>query len=361
MEQPGRLIIPPGDPSLDSLRNDPPPQYEALITIGFAEALINNLRSQFPGVFFHHITARKVEDVPADVLSRIQVLYSDRLAPTPEQAPRLRWVQYNSAGIDFVNGSAMLNKGDLAVTSMSGAISPQSAEYILAALLNCAHHFDEMRRLQSRSEWPDKRWERYRPVELRGSTVAIVGYGSIGRELARLLQPFNCQILAVKQDVMHPEDSGYSIPGLGDPQGHLFTRLYPFQAIRSVLRESDFVVITLPLTAQTRGMFNADVLAAMKPGSFLVNMGRGGVVDETALANMLQEHRLGGAVMDVFSEEPLPATSPLWKTNRLLITPHIAGLSSHYDERALELFTVNLERFIRGERLLNLYQPSRGY
>jgi phosphoglycerate dehydrogenase-like enzyme len=332
-----------------------------LITMPFAEELIALLRERFPGVNLLVHAARRPEDVPSEVWGRIQVLYTDRVLPAPEIVPALRWLQFHSAGIDFAVASPLLGKPGLAVTTLSGAAAPQAAEFILSALLALGHHLPEAFAAQNRAEWPRERWDRYRPFELRGSTVGIIGYGSIGRELARLLQPFNVRILAVKQDAKNPVDHGYIAEGLGDPQGNYFTRLYPFQALKSMLRGCDSVVVLTPLTAQTRGLIGAAELAVMKPGALLVVAGRGGVVNEQALVEALQEKRIAAAALDVFEEEPLAATSSLWKQPNLIVTPHIGGLSAHYDRRAVELFSANLTRFLRGESLFNRYDPGRGY
>jgi len=130
--------------------------------------------------------------------------------------------------------------------------------------------------------------------------------------VARLLYPFGAKVLAVKRDVMHPEDTGYTPEGMGDPQGDFFHRLYPMEALHSVLAESDFVVMTLPLTDQTRHLLNAEAFAAMKNTAYLVNVGRGALMDENALAEAIKNKGIAGAALDVFEEEPLPEGSPLW-------------------------------------------------
>jgi phosphoglycerate dehydrogenase-like enzyme len=199
------------------------------------------------------------------------------------------------------------------------------------------------------------------PRELRGSTVGIAGYGSVGRQIARLLQPFGVSILAAKRDVMHPEDTGYTQDGLGDPGGDFFQRLYPVQAIGSMLRECDYLVVTLPHTPETHGLIGAAELAALRPGAALVDISRGGVVDQGALIQALQDRRLAGAALDVFAEEPLPANSALWKMPNVIISPHIAGNSPSYNERAVELFAENLHRFLAGLPLYNRFDAQKGY
>jgi phosphoglycerate dehydrogenase-like enzyme len=235
------------------------------------------------------------------------------------------------------------------------------AEFALAMILALGHRLPEINAQQNRSEWPRDHWERFRPQELRTSTVGIIGYGSIGREVARLVRAVGATVLAAKRDAMHPADTGYTIPGLGDPTGDLFNRLYPYQAVRSMLKECDFVVVAAPLTSETRGLIGAAELAAMKPTAFLINMARGGIVDQGALLAALQERRIAGAALDVFSEEPLPSNSPFWKLPNVIVTPHIGGMSMHYNERAIDLFKENLRRYLTGAPLLNRFDPQKGY
>jgi phosphoglycerate dehydrogenase-like enzyme len=160
---------------------------------------------------------------------------------------------------------------------------------------------------------------------------------------------------------MHPIDSGYTPEGMGDPNGDLVHRLYPAQAIKSMLKDCDFVVISIPLSEKTRGLINAEVLAACKPTAYLIDVSRGGIVEHGALIKALNDHRLAGAALDVFPEEPLPPKSPLWGMPNVIITPHIAGISAHYDERAVALFAENLSRYIADLPLYNIFNLQRGY
>lgn len=337
------------------------PFIELLITIPFHEHQVNRLRELFPRLRITLVPVRRVEEIPAVVWARTDVLYTDRVLPTPDQAPNLRWIQFHYAGIDFAIDAPIIKLQNLIITTLSGAAAPQMAEFALNAMLALGHRVLDLQQAQSKAEWPRDRWERFHPLELRGSTVGIVGYGSIGREIARLVNAFGAQVLAVKKDLMHPEDTGYVIPGLGDPGGDLFQRLYPVQAVRSMMKECDFVVVTVPLTPETRGMIGAAELDAMKPSAYLIHIARGGVVDQQALITALQERKIAGAALDVFPEEPLPANNPLWRLNNVLISPHIAGMSDYYDERALALFIENIQRFLSGAPLLNRFDPEKGY
>jgi len=332
-----------------------------LITVAFPEPLVSILREISPRLRLVVHPARRAGDVPAELWAQAEVLYTDSVLPEPSQAPNLRWVQFHYAGIDHALQAPILQKPDLQITTLSGAAASQVAEHVLLMMLALGHHLPEIFAYQRRAEWPTDRWERLAPLELRESTAGVVGYGSVGREVARLLKPFGVTLLATKRDVMHPEDEGYTRPGLGDPSGELFTRLYPIQALHSMLRACDFVVICLPLTPQTRGIINAEALAAMKPTAYLIDVSRGGVVDSLALLNALQGRRIAGAALDVFPEEPLPPDSPFWKLPNVIITPHVAGISRHYLQRAAELFAENLRRYLSGGVLLNRYQGQRGY
>lgn len=339
-------------------RNSP---IDVLITIPFSEQEIQTLRDVSPRLRLTLIMAREPGDIPKEVWARTEILYTDQILPAPDQVPALRWLQFHWAGVDFAANLPLLKKPDLMVTTLSGAAAPQMAEFAVGMLLSLGHRMPELNAHQARSEWPRDRWERFRPQEMRNSTVGIVGYGSIGREIARLLKAFGATILAAKQDVMHPEDTGYIIPGLGDPAGDLFSRLYPYQAVKSMIKESDYVVVTAPLTPSTRGMIGVAEIAAMKPGAFLINMGRGGVVDQAALLSALQERRIAGAALDVFVDEPLPSNSPFWKLPNTIITPHVGGMSVHYNARAIDLFVENLKRYLTGAVLLNRFDVQRGY
>ena len=338
-----------------------PEPVEVLITLPFPDVLVEQLRSVSPRLHITVHRARSAEEVPDSLWQRTEVLYTNRVLPAPGKAPNLRWIQFHWAGVDHAIEDPILEKPGLVATTLSGAAAPQMAEYALMMLLALGHNLREMFEHQQREEWPKDRWERFSPRELSESTVGIVGYGSIGREVARLLSAFGATVLATKRDVMHPEDDGYSPEGLGDPTGELPRRLYPPQARVSMLKECDYVVITVPLTAETKGMIGAEEISALKEGAYIVDVSRGEVVDHEALISALRERRLGGVVLDVFPEEPLPKDSPLWKFPKVIISPHISGNTPYYDERAVALFSENLRRYLADLPPYNIIDPKRGY
>ncbi len=334
---------------------------EVIITLAFNDELIRQMSEVSPRLAVERIVARKVEDISEEAWQRVEVLYTNRILPAPEQAPKLRWIQFHWAGVDHALDEPILQREGLTVTSMSGASASQMAEHAVMTMLALGHHLPDTYAYQRKSEWPSGRWDLFSPHELRGSTVGIIGYGSIGRQIARLLQTFGATVLATKRDILHPEDTGYTIEGLGDPGGDFVNRLYPPQALPSMLKDCDFVVVTLPRTKATTGILGAKELGAFKPGAYLVDISRGEIIDHAALIPLLRERKIAGAALDVFPQEPLPADSPLWKLPNVIITPHIAGFSPHYDERAASLFIQNLKRYLDQLPLYNRLELSVEY
>jgi len=334
---------------------------DVLITLPFGTSLIKTLQEVSPLLRITVHPAQNVSDIPDELWAHSEVLYTDRLIPDPELAPNLKWIQYHYAGLDPTVGIVPNDRPDLTVTTLSGAAASQIAEYVLTMLLALGHQLPALAAQQRKADWPKDRWERFKPRELRTSTVGIIGYGSIGRQIARLLHEFGSTVLASKKDAMQPSDSGYTPEGMGDPNGDFVHRLYPGQALKSMLKDCDFIVVAVPLTDETRGMIDTEVLSACKPGAYLVDISRGGIVEQAALIKALNERRLAGAALDVFSEEPLPKKSPLWEMSNVIVTPHIAGISAHYDERAIVLFAENLSRYLADLPLYNVYDTKKGY
>lgn len=331
-----------------------------LVTEALPADTLDRLQILSPRLEFHIQPATKAEDVPQALWTRAEVLYTLRIIPKTEQAPNLKWIQFHMAGLDRVPFRPLLERG-VQCTSLSGAAAPQMAEYVVMMLLALGHRLPALVRSQSAHEWPREKWELFRPRELRGSTVGVAGYGSVGREVARLCNAFGARVLAVKHNVMNPEDRGYTLDGLGDPEGRIPARIYPPQSLHRMLKECDFVVVSAPLTEGTRGWFGAEAFAAMRVGACLVDISRGGIVDEEALRKALLEGKLAGAALDVFAQEPLPQDSDLWDTPGLLLSPHIAGNSPNYDLRAMDLFAENLRRYTANRPLLNRFDSREGY
>lgn len=290
-----------------------------------------------------------------------EVLYAHNAPFGLELAPGLRWVQLNSAGVEQLYNTPVW-QSDITLTNASGIHAVQIAEYVLGMLLSYAHRFPQAARFQREAYWPamiEKRSLATR--ELRGKTLGILGYGAIGREVARLASAFGVRVLATKRAGRPSAFDGWTPPGTGDPAGVLPERFYDLSELPELLPACDMLVLALPLSAQTRHLIGQAELALMRRHAFLVNIGRGSLVDPDALLVALQTRSIGGAALDVTEPEPLPASSPLWGLDNLLLTPHISGMSAYYDDRLVELFCANLQRYLAGEALFNQVQRDLGY
>jgi phosphoglycerate dehydrogenase-like enzyme len=293
----------------------------------------------------------------------VEVLFGNHPPRDLSAFPRLRWIQTPSAGLDDVLASDPWRHG-ITVTNGSGIHAVHMGEYVLGATLLWSQRLEARLANRTGRRW-DRPWamEALRGPRLRGRTALIVGYGSLGREVARLLDSVGVRILAVKADPSNRVDRGWREPGTGDPDGLLPDRIVGPDALPSVVAAADVVVLTLPATPRTRGIVDGSVLAAMRPGSLIVNVGRGILIDQDALIEALAAERIGAAVLDVTVPEPLPDDSPLWTLPGCLVTPHISALGdvdALWHTTAL-LFAENLRRYVAGEPLLNVTSPAAGY
>jgi phosphoglycerate dehydrogenase-like enzyme len=259
------------------------------------------------------------------------------------RAPKLRWIHSASAGVDRISTPAVRGRG-LVVTNARGVFSRPIAEYVVMMSLAIARRLPQLLELQR-----ERTWQPLRGRELSELTVGIVGYGSIGAEVARLLKPFGCRVLATRR---HPE------LGPGDVDG---VELFGLDDLREVLRQSHIVVVAAPLTDETAGLIGAEQLAEMREDGWLINIARGRLIDELALRRALESGWIGGAVLDVFSEEPLSPESPLYRTPNVVITPHTSWASDRVIERSVDLFVDNLRRDRAGEPLRNVVDLEAGY
>jgi phosphoglycerate dehydrogenase-like enzyme len=332
-----------------------------IVAMDFDDDIIEQLRMVSPRL----VIERHWPEVPARAWAECEVLYTLKHYPQPDQAPRLRWIQLHHAGVDRVMKQLILQTEDVEVTTASGVHAVQMAEYCLMMLLAFTYRLPSLLQLQAEAIWPENVEDsltRFAPLHLRGRTLGIAGYGSIGRELARMADALGMTVLATKRDIKHPAaEDEYADAGTGDPEGDIPARLYPPEALRSLAAQCDFLVLTLPLTDSTRHAVNEAVLNAMKPTAVLINVARGGVVDTDALISALAAERIAGAALDVFDEEPLPRSSPLWNLDNVIITPHISGNSAFYHQKTAAVFTENLKRYLERRPLLNRVDRKRGY
>ncbi|MCC6905587.1 MAG: D-2-hydroxyacid dehydrogenase [Anaerolineae bacterium] len=324
-----------------------------LVTLPFEDVLMEKLRAVVPGGSIRQKVIRSVEDL-RDAVRDIDVLYTVDYLPEPEAAPRLKWVQVHTAGVGRLVEHPLYTTTEITFTNASGVHAINIAEYVMSQILAFAHRLPRMLEDQAAVNWPEHRWNRYVCDELYGATLGILGYGAIGRQLARVASGFGMTVLAVKRDLRTLEDDTFCVPGTGDPEGVIPMRFYPPEALHSFLSECDYVASCAPLTTQTHHVIDAKALSRMRSNSVLINISRGAVIDEAALADALARGVIAGAALDVFEEEPLPSSSPLWKLNNVIISPHVAGFSPRYEERATDLFAENLRRFVSGEPLRNM-------
>jgi phosphoglycerate dehydrogenase-like enzyme len=270
---------------------------------------------------------------------------AERLGAVLAGAPKLRWIHTFSAGVDR-HVPAMAKYEKVLLTNNSGAYDVPIAEHVIAMIFAAAKRVPEHLAAQQRHEW-----QREMPhAEVRGATLVILGLGSIGSELARLAAAVGMRVIGVRRDASRP-----------DPTAAVVQRIVSSDRFAEVVPEADYLAVTAALTPQTRGLVSAEILAALKPTSWVINIARGPIVDEAALAAALKEKRIGGAALDVFDTEPLPAGSPLWSLDNAILTPHVSNSSPKVRERSLALVTENVRRFKAGEPLLNLVDRAAGY
>jgi len=306
-------------------------------------------------------TAAAVEEVPAAVWQRVDVLYTGSTFPDAARAPRLRWVQLDTSGVDHVTYTPLW-EADVAITTLNGVAPVNMAEVALAMMLAFGHHLPKMFRHQARREWPSpaERWDRFMPSELHGATVGVVGYGSIGREIGRVAHALGMRVLAMRRTGADRGET-YRVAALATAPAAEPDASYRPDRLAEMLAECDYVVLTVPYTPETYHMIDAAAFRAMKPSAVLINLARGGVVDEVALLAALREDKIAGAALDVFEAEPLPPESPFWAMENVIISPHVAGFTPHYHERVMGVFAENLRRYLADEPLLNRVDRQCGY
>lgn len=329
-----------------------------LVTARFTEAQLDRLRAVSPGIEV------RCEDAATADYSRADVLYAGEPPRDLATAPKLKWVQLHMAGVNAIHDHPLYAESAIALTTTSGVHAATIAEYAITAMLALCHRVPRMVQWQARGGWPPdaERWPLFVPTEVRGATLGIIGYGSIGRELARLGKAaFGMRVLALKRDPERRADEGYCQPGTGDPGGALPDAWLAPEALGALLEESDVVAMCAPLTPRTRGMLGAAEFARMKRSAYFVNVGRGATVDEEALAGALRDRRLAGAAIDVFAEEPPPSGHPFYALDNVIVSPHVSGFLPSYDDRCSELFAENLRRYLAGAPLLNLVDRASGY
>jgi phosphoglycerate dehydrogenase-like enzyme len=302
-------------------------KMNVLILDSLAEEYRKGLEPEFPDLV---IRACKTENEVGDFIEKTRILLtfniSDELI---RKAVTLEWIQALGTGVDSILGLSSRPKSVL-LTSTRGIHGPQMSELAILLMLALTRRFPETVRNQDKAVWD--RW----PSELLWQKKAgILGLGAVGEEIARKCKAFGMTVYGVNRS---------------KKQVDAVDRFFGLDGLLIVAREVDFFIVVVPLTPETRGMVGAEVISAMKPSAFLLNLARGPVVDEQALIYALESRTIAGAALDVFNEEPLPQNHPFWKMKNVIVTPHIGGTSPFYAGQVLPIFKENLRRYLRGER-----------
>jgi phosphoglycerate dehydrogenase-like enzyme len=306
-----------------------------------SEMHVELIRKAAPG--FELIVAKGSEDwqvhlTQADVIVGWNRLIVERCL---QEGTKLRWVQNWGAGVNHIPLDQFAARG-IILTTASGVHAFPIAETIFAMMLSFTRKLHVSIRLQMKREWKPET-----PDEIHGKTICIVGVGAIGKETAKIAKAFGMTVWGVT----------YS----GNPSPNV-DKMVDRNGLDDALRASDYVVVTLPLTDETQQMIGEREFATMKPTAIYINIGRGKTTDEKALVSALRSGKIAGAGLDVFEEEPLPADSPLWEMDNVIVSPHHAGSTVRYEERAVDIFIHNLHDFVAGrEPSLNRVDLSKQY
>jgi len=279
-----------------------------------------------------------------EMLGRAEVVLdfpSGHYRDLPAVAPRLRWLQSTSAGIGQMVKRVGLDQTDITFTTASGVHARPLADFCLMAMLMFAKNYVWMER-----DKKAKRWERYCGEELTGKTLAIVGIGRVGQEVARHGKRMDMRVTGMRR-------SDAPVPDVD--------KLFDRAELHAMLREADFLVLAAPHTPETEGIIGEAELAVLKPSAVLINVGRGALVDEDALIRALREKRLAGAALDVLRDEPPPQDSPLWDMPNVIISPHSASTVTQENARITDIFCDNLRRYLSGQPLRNVLDTKKLY
>ena len=300
---------------------------------------------------FDNIEVKKSEDMDiltkeikdADVLVAMLMRKFD--TDLIKMGDNLKWIQSWSAGVDkFLedNSFKYLKENEIALTSVRGIHKDSMSEQVMGYLISFSRRLPELMELKKKKEW-----DRLKVDYLKDKTLSIFGLGAVGKEVAKKAQAFKMNVIGVKRN------TDVEIPGVQE--------IYSPDQAEKVLNKSDYVVVTMPLTEETRGYFGYDKFKAMQETAYFINVARGEIVKEKEMIKALNKDLIAGAALDVFEEEPLPEESPLYEMDNVILTPHTSGLFPDYNKEAVEIFKNNLRRFLEGKELKNVIDPNRQY
>lgn len=285
-----------------------------------------------------------------DLFTEANILFnvtgnSTTLAEIVNELPFLQWVHSVTAGVEHFMCPEIRDNEGIVVTNAKGVFSSSLGEYVMAA---CGHFSKSIPRLMKQKD--EKKWEQFAVTELKGQTMGVIGFGDIGKSCAKLAKAYGMKVLGVRRNPDPRVREQYA------------DKVFGVEGIAEVMQQSDYLVVAMPLTPETKGLLSADVLKQAKKGMVFINVGRGALVDETALISMLEDGtQIVGAALDVFTVEPLPQTSKLWSLPNVLISPHNADILHNSRHRSVKFFTDNVKNYISGEDLEMIVDKTAGY
>jgi D-2-hydroxyacid dehydrogenase (NADP+) len=332
-----------------------PPLRSIVIAMSVPAAILTRFRTEFPEVRFvvpgedaatdENSVAVRAMPTEDDVKDADAIVGWELPSPLLQAANRLRWMHAAGAGVERYDLGQIAARGVM-LTNSSGVSAPNMAEHVLGMMIALTRRFPRLLRAQIQREWRDEATHR-EVAELQGQTVLIVGIGEVGRAVAQRAAAFGMRVNGLRRRSDAP------------PAG--FDQIFAIGDFHAAVADADHVVVTLPNTPRSRGLFDAAAFAAMKPGAAIYNVGRGQVIDTSALIVALESGHLGGAGLDVTDPEPLPVDSPLWEMENVLITAHTSGATPRYWERQADLIAENIRRIQHGELPRNLVDLEAGY
>ena len=304
-----------------------------------AEEQIQALATQHEVVFAHGR-----QDVAA-IAAQVEIVVGSAELDLVAESPGLRWIQLWSTGADAVWECPGLPEREIQVTNLRGVHAVPISEHVFALLLARIRNIPHLALNQSERKWQNPKELTFQ--ELKGSTMVVLGTGTVGQAVARIAQGFGMYTVGIRRQGQGPLRS--------------FDEVYSGSHLRQALKRADFVVVTLPLTTATKGLIGLFEIRAMPAHAFLISVGRGAVIDEGALVTALRSQWIAGAALDVFIDEPLPETSQLWDLPNVIITPHSAGDGVGNAERSMEVLARNYKLYCTGQKLQNLVDLKAGY
>lgn len=354
--------------------------------------LLERLKKKFPDVEidFTEIAFKLDPDVPKELFADITILVTfNGLPKSLDWAPKLKWLHLLSAGSNHVHNNPIWKEKDITITTSSGIHGPQIAEWVVLTTLVRTHYYNFLHDAQKEHKW-SKYGSDQVVHDLVGQRLGVLGYGSIGRQVGRVARALGTDVIAYtatpKDTPEQRRDHGFIVPGTGDADGSIPSAWYSGLDKKSLheflSQDIDILLVSVPLTEETRGFLSADEFRVLSEGSsrqtngvvaahrdrakggkgpVVVNISRGQIVDQPALVQALTDGTLGGAALDVTDPEPLPAGDPLWSAPNITITPHISGNGASYTDRSFQILEANLGRLESGDRLLNVVDRKRGY